>query len=167
MTQVAFDSLASTKRLKDNGFSENQAEAITMVIKDGLEGDIATKADIVKLESELSKSIAETNSNLSEFKIETNNNLSEFKIETNSNLSEFKIETNNNFATIQTKINDMDERFDKIDVRFDKMDTKVTELANDVTQIKSNFKWVYTIGGAIVILLVLPWIAETFVLISS
>ena len=138
MTQVAFDSLTSTKRLKDNGFSENQAEAITMVIKDGLEGDIATKADIVKLESELSKSIAETN----------------------SNLSEFKIETNNNFATIQTKINDMD-------VRFDKMDTKVTELADDVTQIKSNFKWVYTIGGAIVFLLVLPWIAETFVLISS
>jgi len=156
MTQVAFDSLASTKRLKDNGFSENQAEAITMVIKDGLEGDIATKADIVKLESELSKSIAETNSNLSEFKIETN-----------SNLSEFKIETNNNFATIQTKINDMDERFDKVDERFDKMDTKVTELADDVTQIKSNFKWVYTIGGAIVFLLVLPWIAETFVLISS
>ena len=152
MTQVAFDSLTSTKRLKDNGFSENQAEAITMVIKDGLEGDIATKADIVKLESELSKSIAETN----------------------SNLSEFKIETNNNFATIQTKINDiderfdkMDERFDKMDVRFDKMDTKVTELANDVTQIKSNFKWVYTIGGAIVFLLVMPWIAETFVLISS
>ena len=145
MTQVAFDSLASTKRLKDNGFSENQAEAITMVIKDGLEGDIATKADIVKLESELSKSIAETN----------------------SNLSEFKIETNNNFATIQTKINDIDERFDKMDVRFDKMDTKVTELADDVTQIKSNFKWVYTIGGAIVFLLVLPWIAETFVLISS
>ena len=156
MTQVAFDSLTSTKRLKDNGFSENQAEAITMVIKDGLEGDIATKADIVKLESELSKSIAETNSNLSEFKIETN-----------SNLSEFKIETNNNFATIQTKINDMDVRFDKVDERFDKMDTKVTELANDVTQIKSNFKWIYTIGGAIVILLVLPWIAETFVLISS
>jgi len=159
MTQVAFDSLTSTKRLKDNGFSENQAEAITMVIKDGLEGDIATKADIVKLESELSKSIAETN----------------------SNLSEFKIETNNNFATIQTKINDMDVRFDKVDerfdkmdvrfdkmdVRFDKMDTKVTELADDVTQIKSNFKWIYTIGGAIVILLVLPWIAETFVLISS
>jgi len=145
MTQVAFDSLTSTKRLKDNGFSENQAEAITMVIKDGLEGDIATKADIVKLESELSKSIAETN----------------------SNLSEFKIETNNNFATIQTKINDIDERFDKMDVRFDKMDTKVTELADDVTQIKSNFKWVYTIGGAIVFLLVLPWIAETFVLISS
>jgi len=156
MTQVAFDSLTSAKRLKDNGFSENQAEAITMVIKDGLEGDIATKADIVKLESELSKSIAETNSNLSEFKIETN-----------SNLSEFKIETNNNFATIQTKINDMDERFDKVDERFDKMDTKVTELADDVTQIKSNFKWVYTIGGAIVFLLVLPWIAETFVLISS
>lgn len=145
MTQVAFDSLTSTKRLKDNGFSENQAEAITMVIKDGLEGDIATKADIVKLESELSKSIAETN----------------------SNLSEFKIETNNNFATIQTKINDIDERFDKMDVRFDKMDTKVTELADDVTQIKSNFKWVYTIGGAIVFLLVMPWIAETFVLISS
>jgi len=159
MTQVAFDSLTSTKRLKDNGFSENQAEAITMVIKDGLEGDIATKADIVILESELSKSIAETN----------------------SNLSEFKIETNNNFATIQTKINDMDVRFDKVDerfdkmdvrfdkmdVRFDKMDTKVTELADDVTQIKSNFKWIYTIGGAIVILLVLPWIAETFVLISS
>jgi len=156
MTQVAFDSLTSTKRLKDNGFSENQAEAITMVIKDGLEGDIATKADIVKLESELSRSIAETNSNLSEFKIEIN-----------SNLSEFKIETNNNFATIQTKINDMDVRFDKVDERFDKMDTKVTELANDVTQIKSNFKWIYTIGGAIVILLVLPWIAETFVLISS
>ena len=142
MTQASFDSVTSTKRLKDSGFSEDQAEAITIVIQDWLEGDIATKADITKLQNELNKSIAEfkieinrnlyefkveINRNLSEFKVEMNENLAEFKVETNENLSEFKLETNNNFATIKT-----------------------------------NFKWVFWIGGAIVGLQVMPWIQKIF-----
>ncbi|MCY4445273.1 MAG: hypothetical protein OXC02_02265 [Rhodobacteraceae bacterium] len=64
MTQTSFDTLATTKLLESSGIAENQAEAITIAIKSGLEGDLATKVDIINL----SQSIAETNRNLDEVK---------------------------------------------------------------------------------------------------
>ena len=164
MTQASFDSVTSTKRLKDSGFSEDQAEAITIVIQDWLEGDIATKADITKLENELNKSIAgfkiatkaditklenELNKSIAEFKIEINRNLYEFKVEINRNLSEFKVEMNENLAEFKVETNENLSEF--------KLETN-----NNFATIKTNFKWVFWIGGAIVGLQVMPWIQKIF-----
>lgn len=49
MTAVAFDTYALVRRLKASGLSEDQAEAITGVLRDGRETDLAllaTKADL-------------------------------------------------------------------------------------------------------------------------
>ena len=46
---VAFDTLETTKRLTDAGVQREQAEAIAFAIKSG-QGDLATKADIQRLE---------------------------------------------------------------------------------------------------------------------
>lgn len=49
MTAVAFDTYALVRRLKASGLSEDQAEAITGVLRDGRESDLAslaTKADM-------------------------------------------------------------------------------------------------------------------------
>ncbi|BAQ47452.1 MULTISPECIES: hypothetical protein [Methylobacterium] len=49
MTAVAFGTYALVRRLKASGLSEDQAEAITGVLRDGCETDLAlltTKADL-------------------------------------------------------------------------------------------------------------------------
>jgi len=164
MTQASFDSVTSTKRLKDSGFSEDQAEAITIVIQDWLEGDIATKADITKLQNELNKSIAEfkieINRNLYEFKVEINRNLSEFRTETNRNLYEFKVEINRNLAEFKLETNENLIEF-KVETNRNLSEFRA-ETNNNFATIKTNFKWVFWIGGAIVGLLVIPWIQKIF-----
>jgi len=48
----AFDTVAQTKRLRDAGFDEKQAEALTAVLYDailGIMADFATKADVAML----------------------------------------------------------------------------------------------------------------------
>ena len=70
MTQTSFDTLTTTKLLQEAGITDNQAEAITFAIKSGLEGDLATKIDILNLESKLTQSIAETNRNVAAVKLQ-------------------------------------------------------------------------------------------------
>ena len=54
---VAFDTMAMTRRLRDAGIEEAHAEAITASIQSGVTGGVATKADVelVKAGVELSK----------------------------------------------------------------------------------------------------------------
>jgi len=70
MTQTSFDTLTTTKLLQEAGITDNQAEAITFAIKSGLEGELATKIDIINLESRLAQSIAETNRNVEAVKLQ-------------------------------------------------------------------------------------------------
>ena len=59
----ALDTLQTMKRLKEAGFNEAQAEAMTEVLRESREGtiaDLATKADIAELKSEIDKFAAET-----------------------------------------------------------------------------------------------------------
>ncbi len=70
MTRTSFDTLTTTKLLQEAGITDNQAEAITFAIKSGLEGDLATKIDILNLESRLAQSIAETNRNVEAVKLQ-------------------------------------------------------------------------------------------------
>lgn len=57
MTEIPFDTMAAVRRLRDSGMSEEQAEAITQTVRDGVTGGVATKADLdtkfAKLETEL------------------------------------------------------------------------------------------------------------------
>jgi hypothetical protein len=57
MSAVTFDTYEFVKKLKDAGFTERQAEAVTEAQRDSLsqalENQLATKADIAKLEIKL------------------------------------------------------------------------------------------------------------------
>ena len=54
MTTVAFDTLKFSKRLKEAGFSESQAEALAEAIKDaGGEAEIATKVDVADVKRDI------------------------------------------------------------------------------------------------------------------
>ena len=59
MADTAFDTLAMTRQLKAKGFSSDQAEAITEVVRAGVTGGVATKADLAELRGELRGDMAE------------------------------------------------------------------------------------------------------------
>ncbi|SEP43515.1 Protein of unknown function [Methylobacterium sp. ap11] len=67
MTAVAFDTYALVRRLKASGLSEDQAEAITGVLRDGRESDLAslaTKVDLRESEVALRSDLRETENRL-------------------------------------------------------------------------------------------------------
>jgi hypothetical protein len=54
MTTVAFDTLKFSKRLKEAGFTESQAEALAEAIKDASgEAELATKADVAEVKRDI------------------------------------------------------------------------------------------------------------------
>ena len=50
MAEAAFNTIAEVQRLRDAGFEQAQAEAITLSIHAGVTGGVATKADVERLE---------------------------------------------------------------------------------------------------------------------
>ena len=53
-----FDTLSYARRLKDAGVDEAQAEAHAEAIRDAMTRDVATKADITRLENKMDKGLA-------------------------------------------------------------------------------------------------------------
>lgn len=51
MTDTPFNTLAMMRALEAKGFSSEQAEAVTEAVRTGVTGGVATKADLVELES--------------------------------------------------------------------------------------------------------------------
>ena len=155
MTRTSFDTLTTTKLLQEAGITDNQAEAITFAIKSGLEGELATKIDILNLESKLTQSIAETNRNVAAVKHQLDKHDERFAM------------IDKQFVMIDDRFDKMDERFDKMDDRFDKMDERLTKQEILLASFKNNFKWMYAFGSAILvilIMLVIPVVMEVFAL---
>ena len=50
MTQALFDTQSAVDELKRGGFSEEQAKANVRFVRDALEGGVATRADVERLE---------------------------------------------------------------------------------------------------------------------
>jgi DNA-binding transcriptional MerR regulator len=57
---MAIDTLKVAKRLREAGFTEPQAEAVIVSVQEGTEAtDLATKADLAELRTELKAELAE------------------------------------------------------------------------------------------------------------
>ncbi len=55
---IAFDTLSSMKRLKDAGFSQEQAEVQTRIIAELVDERLATKQDLKELELRMAAELA-------------------------------------------------------------------------------------------------------------
>ena len=55
MTDMAFDTMATVRLLRESGIEERQAAAITTAIKDGVTGGVATKADILEVKADIAE----------------------------------------------------------------------------------------------------------------
>ncbi|MBC6406552.1 MAG: DUF1640 domain-containing protein [Rhodospirillales bacterium] len=70
---AAFDTHAAVKRLRQAGFTEDQAEALSETLQDGVTGgDLATKADLANLA---------TKAELAEVKTELKTDLAQVKVD--------------------------------------------------------------------------------------
>jgi hypothetical protein len=68
---VALDTLKVAKRVREAGFTEPQAEAVIAAVQEGTAAaDLATKADIAALRSEISEVRAELRSAVAELRAE-------------------------------------------------------------------------------------------------
>ncbi|MGQ0591203.1 MAG: hypothetical protein ACT4QB_00765 [Gammaproteobacteria bacterium] len=59
MTAIAFDTLKFAKRLKDAGFTEQQAETLAAAEAEFIDENLATKRDLKELEVALKRDIKE------------------------------------------------------------------------------------------------------------
>ena len=59
MTAIAFDTLKFAKRLKEGGFTDQQAEALAQAEAEFIEQNLATKRDLKELEIALKRDIEE------------------------------------------------------------------------------------------------------------
>jgi hypothetical protein len=57
MSALAFDTYAAIKKLKEAGFTEQQAEAQTALLSEIAAGELATKRDMKELESSLKQEL--------------------------------------------------------------------------------------------------------------
>ncbi|MGQ0591991.1 MAG: hypothetical protein ACT4QB_04875 [Gammaproteobacteria bacterium] len=64
MNAIAFDTLKFAKRLKEAGFTEQQAEALAAAEAEFIEQNLATKRDIADLKRELEVKIEQIRSDL-------------------------------------------------------------------------------------------------------
>ena len=86
MSAVAFDTYKMVKRLRDAGFTDNQAEAVTAAVQESGSVDLsqlATKADLVELR-------AATKADLTELRAIAKSDLAELRATTKADLAEAK-----------------------------------------------------------------------------
>ncbi len=70
MADMAFNTIAEVQRLRDAGFEQKQAEAITLSIHSGVTGGVATKADLDLLKADLEVQGAEIRTEIAEVRTE-------------------------------------------------------------------------------------------------
>ena len=64
MTAIAFDTLKFAKRLKEGGFTDQQAEALAQAEAEFIEQNLTTKRDVKELEVALKRDIEELRADL-------------------------------------------------------------------------------------------------------
>ncbi|MCI0734116.1 MAG: CCDC90 family protein [Methylococcaceae bacterium] len=79
MTAIAFDTLKFAKRLKEAGFTEQQAEALAAAEAEFVEENLATKRDMKELEVSLKQDIAEVKRDMKELEVSLKHDIAEVK----------------------------------------------------------------------------------------
>jgi ribosomal protein L29 len=92
----AFDTLVQAKRLREAGFDEKQAEALTTVLRDAVKPfdtlELATKADLAALAVATKADIAALKADLAALSVATKADLAALKADLKADLSALKAE---------------------------------------------------------------------------
>jgi Skp family chaperone for outer membrane proteins len=78
---MAFDTLSYSRRLKQAGMPEAQAEAIAEATRDAITADAATKADIERLEAAIKAEFADVRHEIAALRTELKNDIAALRTE--------------------------------------------------------------------------------------
>ncbi|GAB6068446.1 hypothetical protein JCM13664_17660 [Methylothermus subterraneus] len=113
MSAVAFDTLKFAKRLKEAGFSEQQAEALAEAEAELFEAHLASKQDILNLErqiedtrAELKRDLAEVHRRIEEVRAELKRDIAE----THRRIEEVRAELKHDIAELRRDLKDLEYR---------------------------------------------------------
>ena len=135
MAEAAFNMIAETQRLRDAGLPLEQAEAVTLAIHAGVTGGVASRADVEALRGDI--------------KI--------LRGDVSREMEALDTKVDGLGARFDTKVDGLGARLDtKIDGLGARLDTKIDGLG---ARLDTDLKWIRAIGGVIVAILVLPWLA--------
>jgi predicted RNase H-like nuclease (RuvC/YqgF family) len=79
MSAIAFDTLKFAKRLKEAGFTEQQAEALAAAEAEFIEDNLATKRDLKELETALKRDIKELDVKIEQLRAELKRDIEELE----------------------------------------------------------------------------------------
>ena len=79
MSALAFDTYAAVKKLKEAGFTEQQAEAQTALLTDVIAGELATKRDIETVKLDIENVRAELKRDIETVRLDIENVRAELK----------------------------------------------------------------------------------------
>jgi len=108
MAEIAFDTMAAVRRLRDTGLEERQAEAITATVRDGITGGVATKSDIDTLrtatKADFNTFRTTTKADFNTFRTTTKADFNTFRAATKSDIDAFRAEIWAEIAGLKTEI---------------------------------------------------------------
>ncbi len=128
MADAAFNTIAEVQRLRDAGFPQAQAEAITLSIHSGVTGGVATRADLEVQGAELRADIAEVRTEIAEVRTE---------------IAEVRTE----IAEVRNEIAALDK---KIEVQGATLETKIAAVRGEIETAKFDLTW-RLLGGIAVL----------------
>ena len=136
MAEAAFNTIAEVQRLRDAGFEQTQAEAITLSIHSGVTGGVATKADLEVQSAETRAEIAEVRTEIAE-------------VRTEIAALDKKIEVQG--ATLEAKIDKQGATLEKQIIALDKkIEVQGGELRGEIATAKFDLTWRLLAGIAAV-----------------
>ena len=154
---VAFDTHAAVKRLRQAGFDEGQAEALSETLQGAVVGGgLAAKADLAGLATEAG--LAGVKSELGEMKasLASKAELGEVKAElgeVKAELGEVKAELAN--LASKAELGEVRASLANLATKAELAEVKI-ELKTELTQVKSDLVWLKRLGALIAALLAVP-----------
>jgi len=103
---AALDTLQTAKRLKEAGFDDAQAEALTGVLRDAREtetGRLATKADIDRLAADIERLGASTKSDIERLSSETKSDIERLDAKIDTRIERLSAEVKAELALIRSE----------------------------------------------------------------
>ena len=88
MAQVLFDTQSAVEDLKRGGFSDDQAKANVRFVREALEGGVATKSDVERLEARIDLLGADLRGEMNEQRTGLRGEMNELRTELRGEMSE-------------------------------------------------------------------------------
>jgi ketosteroid isomerase-like protein len=104
MTAIAFDTLKFVKRLKEAGFSEQQAEALAEAEADLFETTLASKQDIADLKREIETARTELKREIEAVRTELKHEIETVRTELKREIETVRTELKHEIETVHTEL---------------------------------------------------------------